>query len=716
MKLKVKRIDPLLIGIALLAVFLNVYGIWKDQFANAYYTAAVTSMLQSFHNFFFASFDPGGFVTVDKPPVAFWVQTLFAAVFGVHGWSVILPQALAGVGSVLLIYFLVKPSFGRTAARIAALVMACTPIAAAVSRSNNVDSLLVFTLLLATWLLFKAVKQSKSILFIGAFALIGVAFNIKMLQAYMVLPAFYVFYWLAFKVNWKKKLAVLAASTAVMLALSFSWAVIVDSIPQGDRPYIGSSQTNSVLELAFGYNGVSRLTGQGGPGGGKQGSFRDGQTLGQGQQNPGQGQDGDGDGAVKDGNQAMSGRDDGNNLRGAMGDGGPGGPGGKQGGGMFNTGTAGPLRLFQSELSGQISWMLPLALLSVFGLLIGIRRKQPLTDKQKESLFWLAWLLPMMGFFSVAGFFHQYYLVMLAPAIAALTGTGWVELLGFNRQREGWKRWLLQIGIFGTTAFQLYILLPYQSQIGWALPISLGVLGSLFTLYYCLPLRKNEAISPQVGTGTIRTKMATVAAAGGIMVLLVGPLYWAATPLLYGDNAMMPAAGPQQTTAGNMPGQAMGQRPDGSQDNQDKTANQTQAQGQVQGQGAGKMQDNVNAQLLAYLEAHNTGEKFLFATTNAGTAETYIINTGKAVMAMGGFSGSDPILTVDKLKQMVANNEIKYFLLSGGGPGGGSSDIQTWIQQNGTEIPQSEWQSGSSSDTGRGMGMNGAGTLYEVNS
>lgn len=262
MILKVKRIDPLLIGAALLAGFLNIYGIWKDQYANAYYTAAVTSMLQSFHNFFFASFDPGGFVTVDKPPVAFWVQTLFASVFGVHGWSVILPQALAGIGSVFLIYVLVKPTFGQTAARIAALVFACTPIAAAVSRTNNVDSLLVFTLLLATWLLFRAVKTGYPIWFITAFGLIGLGFNIKMLQAYMVLPAFYMFYWLAFKVNWKRKLAILAASTAALLILSFSWAIIVDSIPQSDRPYIGSSQTNSVLELAFGYNGLSRLTGQ----------------------------------------------------------------------------------------------------------------------------------------------------------------------------------------------------------------------------------------------------------------------------------------------------------------------------------------------------------------------------------------------------------------------------------------------------------------------
>ncbi|MGC7873142.1 glycosyltransferase family 39 protein [Desulfosporosinus sp. SYSU MS00001] len=695
MKLKGKRIDTILIGTALLAAFLNIYGIWKDQYANAYYTAAVTSMLQSFHNFFFASFDPGGFVTVDKPPVAFWIQTLFASLLGVHGWSVVLPQALAGVGSVLLLYFLIKPSFGRAAARISALVMACTPIAAAVSRSNNVDSMLVFTLLLATALLFKAVRKSKTILFLGAFALIGVAFNIKMLQAYMVLPAFYLLSWLAFKVNWKKKLKVLAASTAVMLALSFSWALIVDSIPQADRPYIGSSQTNSVLELAFGYNGVSRLTGQGGPGGGNQRSFADSQTHGQWTQNLKQG-----DRSAQDGHGGIP---DGINPPGGLANGGPGGNRG--GGGMFNTGTAGPLRLFQSELSGQISWMLPFALLSALGLFIGIRRKQPLTVKQKESLFWLAWLIPMMGFFSVAGFFHQYYLVMLAPAIAALTGTGWVELLGLNRSREGWKQWLLPIGILGTTVFQLYILLPYKETIGWSLPISLGILGSIITIYFLLPLSRGKGAEANQSASRARVLYTKAAAIGGIFVLLAAPLYWAATPLIYGDNAMMPAAGPQQTfTFGQWQNR-----------NQAQSPIQSQSSATNRSQGPGQRQDTINTQLLAYLKAHNTGEKYLFATTNAGTAEAYIIQTGQAVMAMGGFSGSDPILTVDKLKQMVANKEIKYFLLSGVALGGGSSDIQTWIQQNGTEIPQSEWQANSSSNTGGIMGMNGAGTLYEVN-
>lgn len=259
--------DAVLLGILLLAAVLYGYGIWNDQYVNTYYTTAVGSMLQSFHNFFFASLDSAGSVTVDKPPVTFWLQTLSALIFGLHGWSVILPQALGGVGSVLIVYLLVKPTFGKAAARLASLAMAATPVAAAVSRTNNIDALLVFTLLLAAWFLFRGIRTGRMGSLLAAFGLIGVAFNEKMLQAYMVVPAFYLFYILAARVNWKKKTGTLAACTAVLLAVSLSWAVIVDSIPADKRPYIGSSGTNSVLNLAFGYNGVSRLTGDRSTGG-----------------------------------------------------------------------------------------------------------------------------------------------------------------------------------------------------------------------------------------------------------------------------------------------------------------------------------------------------------------------------------------------------------------------------------------------------------------
>lgn len=189
---------------------------WQDDTANQYYLAAVKSMTQSFHNFFYASFDPSGFVTVDKPPVVLWIQTIFALIFGVHTWSVIIPQALAGVGSVFLLYRMIKPTFGIGAARISALVMALTPIAVALSRTNNIDSMLVFTILLGSACLFRAVKQGKLVWLLTAFALIGLAFNMKMMQAFMVLPAFVLFYLVAYRVSLKKKIGSLLLSLVLL--------------------------------------------------------------------------------------------------------------------------------------------------------------------------------------------------------------------------------------------------------------------------------------------------------------------------------------------------------------------------------------------------------------------------------------------------------------------------------------------------------------------
>lgn len=680
---KLERFDAILVCIALLSVFLNVFNIWNDQYANSYYTSAVTSMLQSFHNFFYASFDPGGFVTVDKPPVAFWVQTVFAYFFGVHGWSVILPQALANVGSVLLIYCLVKPTFGRTAARLASLVLACTPIAVAVSRTNNIDGLLVFTLLLATWMLFKGIRNRSGYWVLGAFAMIGVGFNEKMLQAYMVVPAFYLFYLLAFKVEWKKKLAVLAAATAVLVGVSLSWAVVVDNIPEENRPYIGGSQTNSVLELAFGYNGVFRLIG--GMGDGARGGSPPAEQPARGDVYGSPGGPAPYDNAAPGpmpgpGGDRPSGRTapDGSGPEPTRqpGSGGPPG-GGMGGGGAFGTGQAGPLRLFQKELSGQVGWLLPLAAFASVALLAGIRRRKPLTDRQEMALFWLAWLLPGMVFFSVAGFYHQYYLIMLAPPIAALVGAGWVELWNRYRESEGWKARLLPSALLATTAFELYVLRPYQGQIGVGWLVGIGSAGLVLSLALLLAKK--------------REKLASIAAAAGMLVLLAAPLYWAATPLLYGDNSMLPQAGPGQ---GRLTIQKTLQL--------------------LQPITNGGTTSDTDDRLLEYVTRNNTGEKYLFATAESHTAAPYIIRTGKAVMAMGGFSGSDPILTVEKIEELVENHEVKFFLISSGsGPGGGrgGSEVMDWIRARSTEVPREEWGSNSRGGS-RSMGMGGETTLY----
>lgn len=673
------KLDIPLTLIALLAAFLNGYGIWNEQYANSYYTAAVASMLQSVHNFFYGSFDPGGFVTVDKPPVVFWLQTASAALFGIHGWSVILPQALAGVGSVLLLYALVKPTFGTGAARMAALVFACTPIAAAVSRTNNIDSMLVFTLLAATWLLFRGVRKTNLWLLAVAFAVVGLGFNMKMLQAYLVLPAFYLFYWIGYRIHWPKRLAGLAAVTAALVLVSLSWPLIVDLTPADKRPYVGSSQTNSVLELAFGYNGVSRLTGDRGQRGGADGG--NGGRDGGGMQLPQNGQTGQGSGQVPrngltqpDGGQMQQDgqlrQDAGQrpqqagqmppDTNGQLRQDGPmnWGDGGGQRGGMFGTGSKGVFRLFQKELSGQASWLIPFAFAGAIGVLASVRRRK-VASAHKEIVFWLTWLIPGMIFFSIAGFFHHYYLIMLAPPLAAMSGAGWAELWRRYRENAGWTACLFPAAIASTAALQWYIVHPYDKQIGsgWSTAIAAAGAAAAGSLILAKLLRKAVPVA---------------AAMLAFLMLLIGPLYWAATPITYGQSAQLPQAGPDTSSRF--------------------------------GGGGGRGGDNstVDEKLYQYLLEHQTGERFLFATTRYNTAVPYIIEKGAAVMAMGGYSGSDPILTAVSLEAMVNEGKVKYFLISnGGGPGGGSTELTQWIISHGKAIPEKEYGGGS-------------GTLYEV--
>ncbi|MDO8227436.1 ArnT family glycosyltransferase [Bacillus cabrialesii] len=697
--MKTKRFDAVLILILLTAAFLNMYNIWQDDTANQYYLAAVKSMTQSFHNFFYASFDPSGFVTVDKPPVVLWIQTIFALIFGVHTWSVILPQALAGVGSVFLLYRMIKPTFGIGAARIAALVMALTPIAAAVSRTNNIDTMLVFTLLLGSACLLRAVKHGKLVWLLTAFALIGLAFNMKMMQAFMVLPAFVLFYLIASRISLKKKIGSLILSLFLLTGISLSWAVVVDSTSSSSRPYVGSSQTNSVLELAFGYNGTERLLGQttglarsdmnAAGGGNMQNNSNMQAPNGSGSASSQNGKS-DGNTANQNGNpsfgnnsqapQPPSGQSGTPNEGGGTpptggngpGNGGPGGGSGKSMN-MFGTGDAGPLRLFQSALSGQISWMLPFALIGLLGGIVSwYRDRRGQAAEMKETLFWTAWLVPVAGFFSVAGFFHQYYLIMLAPPIAALSGIGWYMMYRLYKNNKDWASYLLPAAVLITAAFQVYILSAYTSQIGSVWMYVLGLLGLGIT-FALLMLKRSHPFSKHL-------------AIIGLCVLLLAPVYWSATPLLYGGNSVLPESGPQLKSSAN---------------------------------GGSMFSSEVDTGLLSYLRKHNTGEEYLFATLTTVTAAPYIINENETVMAMGGFNGTDPILTVSELKKLVKEGKVKYFLLSGNNSG--NSELVSWIKKNGKEISSDQYSSPSNStnSTQQGMMRGGPGgesqqTLYLV--
>ncbi len=637
------RYDYWLIAILILAAILYAWNIWEAGEANNFYTAAIVSMTKSFKNFWFASFDPAGFITVDKPPVALWFMTISAKIFGVHGWSVVLPSILFGIGSVYLIYNLVHKRFGKVPARLAALFMTLTPIVVADSRTNNMDATLVFFLLLSVYFVQKAVLKNQQRYLWICFSLMGIAFNVKMLQAFMILPALYLYYWLATKISWKKKLIHLTAATIFLTIFTLIWPLSVDMTNSSSRPYEGGSETNSALELAFGYNGTQRLLGQ---------------TTGTGGAFPGMGSSSSKKSAAgtppttsskkssknaptppsgsKKGN-APGGKPGGNAKQG-------GGPGtGGAGGGAFNIGTAGPLRLFQKELGPQISWLLIIALLGLISSYFYYRgskmkRWYSLTPQRKELWLWTGWLVPVFGFFSVASFFHPYYTIMLAPAISVLAGIGVFTMIKQWKEKSEWSMFL-PIAILGTSILQVWYIYDDYKILAWIL-LALGVLISI-------PLFVLPWIS-------IKFKSKRTLAIAEVILVLIAPTWWSLTPTIAGSSDGIPSAGPSLLSSGAMGGGGVGS-------------------------------GSVNNTLLKYLEKHQGSAEYLFATDDSSTAAPYIIQTGKSVMAMGGFNGTDKAITLKQFKKLVKEGKLKYYYAAGK-TGSSNSEIVSWIKKHAKKI------------------------------
>src|SRR5215211_1365107 len=259
-KVKMPWQGTVLTAILALSAFLNLSQLTSEGYGNIYYAATVKNMLASWHNFFFASFD-AGFVSVDKPPLGFWIQATSAYLFGFHGWSLLLPQALAGVLCVALLYHLVGRSFGPVAGLLAALALALTPISVATDRHNNLESLLVLAVLLAAWAFILAAETGRLRWLVVGALVVGVGFNIKMLEVFVVLPAFYLMYLVAAPVGWRRRMIHLGLATVVIIAASLPWVVAVDLTPADQRPYVGSSSFDTVTDLIVGWNGVERLVG-----------------------------------------------------------------------------------------------------------------------------------------------------------------------------------------------------------------------------------------------------------------------------------------------------------------------------------------------------------------------------------------------------------------------------------------------------------------------
>ncbi len=364
-----RRPRPELGALIVLAAVLNLGALGKNGWANDYYSAAVRSMSSSWHNFLFASLDPSGVMTVDKPPLALWVQSLSVRVFGYHPLSMLVPQALMGVGSVALVYGLVRRRFGRIGGSVAGLALALTPITVAISRHNNPDALLVLCCVAALWCAVRAFEDGRTRWFVLAGLFVGLGFETKMAVALTVVPGIALAWLLIAPRGRVRALRQLLAGGATMLVAGGAWPALVALTPAADRPWISGTSDNSILSLIFGYNGLGRVDGQAG------------------------------------------------------------GPGGLGGGSVFG-GSAGPLRLLNSALGGQAGWLLGFALVSGLGILLSTRLRR--SDPRSGWLIAVggAFLTTAVLFSAASGIFHPYYVSLLAPFAAALVGAGAAQLIG----------------------------------------------------------------------------------------------------------------------------------------------------------------------------------------------------------------------------------------------------------------------------------------------
>jgi 4-amino-4-deoxy-L-arabinose transferase-like glycosyltransferase len=487
-----------------LAAGLRLWRLDQNGFDNEYYAAAVRSMTSGWHAFFYNSFDPAGFVSVDKPPLALWIQVAAAKLLGFAPLAVLLPQGLEGVASVAVVVHLVGRRAGAATGALAGLFLALTPITIAVDRSGNTDSGLVLVLLVAAWTLLVAAERGHRGLLLLAMALVGVGFNVKMLAAFVVLPIFVLVYWLGAARPWRRRLADLALGGVLVAAVSLPWMIAYDLTPAAQRPFAGSSARNSMLDLAVGHNGVGRFVrlwsappADGGPAPRPVAALRSPAAEGYAR--------------------------------------------------LFVRTPVGPLRLLGGMLAAQALWLLPLALAGALTLARGGARP-PLDPSRLLTLLWTGWALTYAAIYSYAGgIFHFYYLATLAPAVAALAALGTADL--WRRYRAGGAPGVLIAGALLLTAlWQCYVhatALPGLAD-DWQrrLPVWMLAGAALSAIVLLVPLVRRGA----GGSG----RWPAAALAAGLASLLLMPTAWALSSVLAKGVPVIPSA-----DIGRLPGRAL---------------------------------------------------------------------------------------------------------------------------------------------------------------
>ncbi|HEY3772429.1 MAG TPA: glycosyltransferase family 39 protein [Solirubrobacteraceae bacterium] len=653
---------------ALLALTALAY-IWNlgaSGDANSFYAAAVQAGTESWKAFFFGSLDKASFITVDKPPASLWVMELSGRIFGFSSWSMLVPEALEGVAAVALLAAAVRRWFGAWAGIAAGAMFALTPVAALMFRFNNPDALLVLLLVASAYSLTRALERGATRWILAAGALVGFAFLAKMLQAFIVLPGFALVYLVAAPGSLRRRVwQTLAAGVAVVLACGW-WLLAVSLWPVADRPMIDGSGSNNIFNLVFGYNGLGRVFG-------------------------------------------------------GSGDGGAGGHGiGSGGAGSSFSGSTGLLRLFNSLMGGQASWLLPAALIALAAGLIA-RRHAPRTDRTRAALMlWGTWLVVTALVFSESsGIIHTYYAVALAPAIAGLVAIGgrqawqhrtsrwaqatvgvavavtaaWAEvLLGRSASWHPWLATLVLVAAVVALGLLAVVALPQLSALGAASTRRVAAAGAVLAVVACMagPVAYTLDTVSAAHTGSVPTAGPASGARGGFGGGAGGGSFsrgqgfpGARTSASEGVPSGAPTGGSGSAEAPG--GSSTGGFPSG------RGGRRSSAGGMSGAPGGGTA--SVSAALRRALESDAGRYRWVAATSGSQSAASYELATGgDAVMAIGGFSGEGGNLTLARFQADVKAGEIHYYIASGGGMGGGpghggssSSSILRWVESHYTK-------------------------------
>jgi 4-amino-4-deoxy-L-arabinose transferase-like glycosyltransferase len=675
------RVSPQHVALAAvlaLSAVLNVNHLARNGYANTFYSAAVRSMLHSWNNFFFISFDPGGMITVDKPPLGLWVQGLSAALFGFHPLSLLLPEAIAGVLSVAALYWVVTPRFGPAAGVMSALALAVFPSFVAVSRDNNLDAVLILLMILACGVGLRAIGSGKLLTLLGCAALVGLAFNTKTLAAYLVVPGLALGYLVCAPASLARRSAQLLAAGAALLLVSASWSLVVELTPASQRPFVGGSVNNTERDLTFGYNGFGRVEGQvGGPGRipvvFKHGSLAHIEKAAlraqaaKGHAGGGAGGSGAGSPTAVPAPRARphtrrvvlskylpNGR-----LRYPVAFGGP----------------TGPLRLLKAGLGGQAGWMLPFALVGLIALALwsagtgthaddaemddggarsatdgeraqapegGLERTRGRRDPRLAGLIVLGgWFLAEAAVLSLSkGIVHPYYLSALGPGTAAMVGAGAVAFVAPGPRRRA-RLALLPLAVAGAVGTQLR-LLGYDHYMSWFRPAL--IVGAAIGVVAIVAVKRWRRPAMALTLG----------------LLLIAPAAYAATTWQFAVEGTFPSAGPRAAGAVD----PLGLTPHGL---------------------------LFTKALLDYVDAHHPSRRWSVLTEASITSAPMIL-LGHDAGAMGGYSGNDPAVNGPGLARLVARGEARYVALGGAYSERGGNAGSNAVIESCRVIPAAAWQ------------------------